>query len=283
MEGRNMFKSDRNSFLAALLAAGLFALSVAGCSSAPPAGGGETGDGKIMIEFSLEPGTVLEYKSNNTREMNFYGMDYNFLHTDHLTMTVREKSEEGNHFIRIKFVESNDQVIKGDEMRDFDSPIKAEGKVLEAEVTPAGEIVDVKGVIAGLPGDQLKGHLEQWFFELPEEAHAVGESWVKDISDSSATSVSKGTATIKLESLGSDKGIAVAVISAKSRSDISRSSERGTITGVQESSIEAKIAVEGGYIVFYKGDSEFRGETETADGEKQNITNFMNFKVELVK
>lgn len=274
---------DSKNFLVAVMIAGCVVFSLAGCSSSPPAGSLDAEGGEVKIDFVLDPGSILEYKASNTREVNFYGMDYNFLHTDHVTLTAREKSEEGNYVIRIKYIESKDQMIKGDEMRDYNNPVKAEGRTVEVVVTPKGEITETKGVIPGLPEDQLKGHLEQWFFELPEEGHAIGETWEKDISDSTETGVSNGVANMKLQSVGSDKGVAVAVISAKSRSDVTRTSEQGTIKGVQESSLEAKVALKGGYIVSFKGESEFRGKMEATDGTERDITNFMNYKVELVK
>ncbi len=254
-----------------------------GCGSSPPAGGISSESGEIKIDFSLEPETVLEYKGTNTREMNYYGNSINIVHRDRIRMTVREKTDENIHRIRIRYLESGDKMIRGDEMADFDNPVKPEGRVVEVEVTPRGEINDVKGVIPGLSGEEIKEYLEIWFFKLPDEARKVGESWRRDLSDSTETGVREGWADITFKSLESEKGIAVAKVDVAVKVDVERRSERGKITGLQETRGEISVAVDGGYIVLYESESEFRGKLTGTGGDESDISNFSNLKVELIK
>jgi len=254
-----------------------------GCGSAPPAGSAGSRGEEIKIDFSLQPETVLEYKGTNTREMNYYGNSINIIHTDRIKMTVREKTDENIHRIRVRYLESGDKMIRGDEMTDFNNPVKPEGRVVEVGVDSRGEITDVKGVIPGLTGDEIKEYLDIWFFKLPEEARKVGESWRRDLSDSTETSVIRGWADITLKSVDSEKGIAVAKLDVAVRVDVQRRSERGDITGVQEAQSELAIAIDGGYIVQYESESEFRGKLTGTGGEDSDISNFSNLKVELIK
>ena len=80
---------------------------------------------------------------------------------------------------------------KDGETQTFQSPVKAVGKTIEVEVSSMGEVESVKGFIPGLSKDELKDFAENWFFELPEEDCGVGESWRKEIDDSTET-VPKG-------------------------------------------------------------------------------------------
>lgn len=247
----------------------------------------EEGD-SIRIRFSMEPETVLRYKGTSTDEMSFYGMTISNVHTDEVTLKLREKTEEGNYAIRIKYDKSSDRMIRSGEMYQRSAQIKPEGRTVEVDVSPAGEIVEARGVIPGLPEGGLEDYVGKWFAELPEKTVTVGQSWEKDVSDTTGAGKIEGTITMTLDGIGEEKGMAVAYLSGDAVTSIEREAAGGVVKGEATADIEASVALDGGYVVIYKMESEFKGNMtgvnpETAREETTDISRTSYTSVELIK
>ncbi len=247
----------------------------------------EEGD-SIRLEFSLEPETALRYKGSSTDEMNFSGLSIRNVHTDEVTLKVREISGQGNCTIRIKYDKSSDQLIRSGEMQDRSGRVKPEGRTVEVDVSPSGEVVEARGVIPGLPEGGLKDYVGKWFAELPEKEVKVGQSWEKDVSDTTSSGAVEGTVTMTLEEIGEEDGIAVAYLSGDAVTSVEREAGGGVVKGEVAADIEASVALDGGYVVKYKMESEFRGtmtgvNPETAREETTELSRVSYTTVELIK
>ena len=265
----------------------VFALLNIYCSSSPSPGEVEGKGGKIKLRFTPEVGAVSKYKGSHTKEMNFYGLDIRIVNTYRVVHSVKSKTDKGS-IIRIKCLEQDTKMVKDGETQTFQSPVKAVGKTIEVEVSSMGEVESVKGFISGLSKDELKNFAESWFFELPEEPCGIGESWRKEIDDSTETGVAKGFALLTLKGFESKKGIEVACISGSVEVDVTGKTGRGTIKGIQRSTFEAKIAIEGGYLVTASIKSEMKGKMtginpETAKEETRDIATFSHDKIEFIE
>ncbi|HMA76209.1 MAG TPA: hypothetical protein VKO43_02760 [Candidatus Krumholzibacteriaceae bacterium] len=271
--------------------AAIFALAISSihCSSSPSPGEVEGRSGeKIELRFNPEVGDISKYKGTHTREMNFYGMNYRIITTYRMVNSVREKTEEGNNTVRIKCLEQDSKMVKKGETRSFNNPVKAEGRTIEVVVSPAGEVKNVKGFITGMKDEELKNFAKKWFFELPEESKVVGDSWQKEIADSTETRVVSGIREYTLEGIESVDGIEVACINGTSEMDVYSESEQGTVEGTTKATFEAKIALEGGYIISASVNSEMKGKItginpETAKKETRDITSFSYDKVQFLE
>lgn len=242
----------------------------------------------LKIEYSLEPGAVLKYKGTSSREMNFYGMNIRTVHTDRVTLTMREKTEDGNNRIRIRYDKTSDQLIRSGEMEKRSNPVNPEGRTVEVDVSPAGEVKEARGVIPGLPEGGLKDYVSKWFAELPEEALSAGELWEEDISDTTESSRVKGKMKMTMEGVGEENGIRVAYISGDVITSVERQTRGGNVKGEANADVEAAIALEGGYVVNYKMESEFKGTAtginpETAKEETSEVSQTSYTTVELIK
>ncbi|MBD3180122.1 MAG: hypothetical protein GF417_11335 [Candidatus Latescibacteria bacterium] len=247
----------------------------------------EDGD-SIRVRFSLQPEEVLRYKGASTTEMNFYGMEIRNVHTDEITMTMREKTEEGNFTIRIKFDKSSDQLIRSGEMYEQSNPVKPEGRTVEVDITPTGEIDQARGVIPGLQDGGLKDYLSKWFAELPENAVAVGQSWEEDTSDSTENVKMEGSFTMTLKGIGEEKGIRVGYMTGTGVITVLQETAAGEINGESSADIEAAVALDGGYVVNYKVESDFSGtmtgvNPQTAKKESTEVSRSSYTTVDLLR
>ncbi|MCD6380310.1 hypothetical protein J7M07_07705 [bacterium] len=277
-------------FKTVLISVALFSVALLSirCSSSPPPGEVKDKGGKIKLCFTPEVGAVSKYKGSHTREKNFSGMDISLVTTYRVVQSVKAKTKEGNNSIRIKCLEQDTKMVHNGETLDYKNPVKAEGKTIEVEVSPMGEVKGVKGFISGLSKDDLKSFAENWFFELPEKPYGIGESWQKEINDSTENMVVKGISEFTLEGIESKDGIEVACISGSAEMDIVGKSERGTIKGTNKTAFKAKIAIKGGYIVTSSSNSEMKGKMtginpETAKEETRDIASFSHDKVEFIE
>jgi hypothetical protein len=281
---RNMTVSKRFYFLAAVLLTGALCLHCkpSGAPSAPAE------SDSVRIVFSLEPGTVLKYKGNSTDDMNFYGLNIRSVHTDRVTLTVKEITEEGYHRIRVRFDESSDQIIRSGEIMEREGKVKPEGRTVEVEISDRGEVKEARGVIPGLPEGGLENYLSKWFAELPGRAMTRGGSWTEEISDSTAAGGTEGTVTMTLDGFGEKKGVAVAIMSGKAVTSVKREAGGGEIKGEDTADIEAAVALEGGYVVEYRVRREFSGRMtgvnpETAKEETTEVSRTSYTTVELIE
>jgi hypothetical protein len=281
------FLSGRFRAFFTLAAVFVFALLNIYCSSSPSPGEVESKGGKIKLRFTPEVGAVSKYKGSHTREMNFHGLDIRIINTYRVVHSVKSKTDKGST-IRIKCLEQDTKMVKDGETQTFQSPVKAVGKTIEVEVSSVGEVESVKGFIPGLSKDELKNFAEDWFFELPEEPCGIGESWRKEIDDSTETRVAKGVALLTLKGFDSKNGIKVACISGSAEVDVTGKTGQGTIKGIQKSTFEAKIAIEGGFLVTVTIKSELKGKMtginpETAKEETRDIASFSHNKIEFIE
>ncbi|MDZ7859304.1 MAG: hypothetical protein U5O15_01320 [Candidatus Krumholzibacteriota bacterium] len=284
-----MILSERIRAIFTMAAIFTLAISAIHCSSSPPPGELEGGSGKkIELRFNPQVGDISKYKGSHTREMNFYGMNFRIVTTYRVVNSVREKTEEGNNTVRIKCLEQESKMVKKGETKSFNNPVKAEGRTIEVVVSPMGKVNNVKGFITGMKDDELKDFAEKWFFELPEEPKSVGDSWQKEIDDSTETKVVSGISEYTLEGIESVDGIEVACISGISETDVYGKSKQGSVEGTAKATFDAKIAIEGGYIVTVSINSEMKGKItginpETAKEETQDITSFSYDKVQFLE
>jgi len=150
--------SLHNCFRIAIISVAVFSVSslCICCSSSPPPGEVKDKSSKIELRFTPEVGAVSKYKGSHSREMNFYGREFSLVTTYRMVQSVKAKTEGGNNSVRIKCLKQDTKMIENGGTLEYKSPIKAEGKTIEVEVTPTGEVKNVIGFIPGMSKGALK-------------------------------------------------------------------------------------------------------------------------------
>jgi len=100
--------------------------------------------------------------------------------------------------------------------------------------------------------------------------------------------IAKGASEFTLKSIESKGGIKVACIGGSAEIDVTNKSKRGVMKGTQKVTFEAKVAIEGGYIVTANITSETKGKItginpKTTKEETSEIAIFSRDKIEFIE
>lgn len=253
-------------------------LIVALSSSMLSAGDKYGKDTEITLSFKIEEGKILKYKGKNTEEFNYAGNDINRIHTDEITLSLIDRLEDGNVRVALTYDECSDKMLMSGNLREYQSPIKPEGKTVKIVLDPKGKLVDVQGFVMGVPkGKQLEDYVDKWFVELPEEEIKIGTKWTKEIDESPETGEGeeadedvigfsvKGTIHLELKKYEEVDGIDVAVIEYKGELVVHQASAMGELNGKAEVKGKVKVSIEAGWLVEKEETVEFKGKAVGQD------------------
>ncbi|MBN2183843.1 MAG: hypothetical protein JW746_00795 [Candidatus Krumholzibacteriota bacterium] len=268
-------------------------------SAATVYGGAAAGADKeeTTLRFSLREGEILEYKSSRRIEMNWHGIQFARVSNIKSELSLDKQLEEGLQRVALKFTERTDRMQRGSgEFEDFDGPVKPEGKTVRVDIYENGKVKDAIGFIIGVKkGDPLKDYVERWFFRLPDGPVTKGSVWTRTIpeddtekaadgeqtpenkgetpegkqadaeSGEETESYMRGTINYELEKFEKKDGIMVAVIKYKAELEARQIMDGAVTESDIKSEGEAKVAVDGGYVVESKLSVEMKGDVINID------------------
>ncbi len=225
---------------------------------------------ETTLNFKLNENQVLKYKGSTRNETNWMGNSITNIQSIETSISWVSNIEDGNFRVEVHFDKYAEKMLMGTDLEERESRIKAEGATVYLVVSPHGEVVDVKGVIAGIgKGEALEDFVEKWFFELPEGPLKKGSSWTKDINRPGKNEGDEpellGKIEFKLEKFEKKKGIDAAKISSKGELRLNSVTPQGVVAGTVKVEGEVYVAVDGGYIVDVKSSSEMKGKMISVD------------------
>ncbi|MBN1883948.1 MAG: hypothetical protein JW876_00320 [Candidatus Krumholzibacteriota bacterium] len=253
-------------------------------------------DAPVSFIFAFPEEQTITYDLGLSEETNWSGMSITTNQNYRIEATLREVNADGAFVIEIACPELKSYRMIDDDMQDWAPPLQLEGKSIIATVGADGELVDIKpgGNIPGMrsPG-QLRPYARAVFVPLPAEPKTVGDSWEVVIrrdgngddvpADAEETPVYTGTSVYTFKKVQKKNGIDVAFIEIESTVAIDRETEQGRMTGENKGKTKVYLAIEGGWVVESKSESEFKGAMTGDDGAEHEIVLFTWTEMKLRK
>jgi len=249
----------------------------------------------VHLSFALPEGKVLMYKASQLEEWVSSGMDITVRHSVMVEVSLSGVTEDGLFKVAFSFTEEDASMLRGGKLEDYEPPVKLEGKTVYAFVNAENEVEKAEAA-SYIPGfsteDELREMIEDWFVRLPDAEVAVGEEWRIDIvqmgmSQEGEEPEVKGYTDFKLKKIKMKNGLMIAEIKGKTRIDINKPMQFGTLIAEGKGQIKTKIAVEGGYIIECKREMDVKGKTVGKDPitgkeseSKTAITKYFECKLE---
>lgn len=250
------------------------------------------GEKEVKLTFDMPEGRFLHYKSSSSVEQEFFGTSMTMNQSAETEMAMVKKTQEGNYKLSIKFNNIRSGMVRGDDLMDWEPPIKLEGKTVNVVVSPEGEIV---GVEAGayIPGlkkkDDLKDIVKGWFVKLPDSTVGVGYKWREEIVKKDEKAEDKppeieGWADYTFKKISKKAGIEVAEIEVELKFTVNRDVPGGTFSGEGRGKRKACVALDGGYIVESSNSIDIEGKTLLASSDQEiNTLISQSFETKLKK
>lgn len=226
----------------------------------------------VTLRFNPPAGKVLNYESSSTNQMDFYGMTMTQNESFKVRVEFPDTTTEEGRIVRFNFVEVRGSIMRGEKFIDWKPPIKLEGKTVRAVVSSNGKVLKILpvGYIPGLkrPSD-LKNILDTWFIELPDTTVSKGFKWTANLgepeSKNGKSQGKNGKATYEIKKFEKDKGVEVAVIQGKIEGSIDQDGAGGHMSAEIKGKVKAKVALNGGYVVYNKIEVDVKGKMVRTD------------------
>lgn len=252
------------------------------------------GDDLVTLRFKPAPDQVINYDGVSRRQMFFPGTEVTFNTGQHVEVSFGEALGDSAFQLELKYVRCTGSMLRGGNLQEWSDPVQAQGRTLRVSVDERGEVLDVLGVLPGLPrGRATRQYVEKWFFELPQQPVGKGSEWTIEIDERSAEDDADkysitGSTEFELKKFGKKRGVAVAEIEGKSVIDIVTTGAQGVFEGRAESKIKIAVAVEGGYIVEMNRSVDIKGKLIDEDPitgrtEERNVTRVESDEVKLAR
>ncbi len=225
------------------------------------------------LSFSPPEGTEFHYKTTQMIEQNFHGIDLTISESADVAVSLVEMMEGNICKVSLSFSNQKASMLKDDELMDYESEVKLEGKTVFAFVNTNGEVekVEAGSYIPGLESnDALKEMVEDWFVRLPDDKVKVGQEWRIDVvkkgtSQEDESPEVEGWIDFKLKKIKVKDGIAIAEIEGKFHYSINKAMLFGKLLAEGKGEIKTKIAVEGGYVIECKRKMDIKGKMVGVD------------------
>jgi hypothetical protein len=213
---------------------------------------------KVKLSFAFPQGKVLKYKASNQTEVNYSGVDMAMSMSVHVEASCDSMTEDGSSVMDYAFSDFKSSLVRGDEIMDWEFPVKLDGKTVILTLNRKSEIVDTKprSHIPGIKSnEELRELLEDFFVELPDSEVTTGTSWSEDVVEAGKEGEPpklKGRVDYTLKKIEKKKGIEAALVEWKIEAVTYGTTASGRVEGKLKGKGKAHVALEGGYVIDLK-------------------------------